>query len=190
MIEATKKDKSKIIEILSVAFDENASVNYIVKQDTKRRQRLVALMDYSFELCWRFGKVYLSDDHNACALVFFPDRKKTSVWAMWQDVKLVFEVTGLSGLSKALKRESRIKAVQPQSDFYYLWFIAVKPECQNRGKGTDLLKAVVRDARELNRPVYLETSTIVNLPWYKKQGFEIYHELMLSYVIYFLKLDK
>lgn len=189
MKEAKRKDKSKIVEILSASFDKNASLNYIVKQDCRRRQRIVALMDYSFELCLRFGKVYLTEEHDACALVLNPNRKNGSIWSLWQQVKLVFKVIGLSGLSKTLRRESRIKAVQPQADFYYLWFIAVKSECQHLGKGTVLLKALLLEAKELNRPVYLETSTITNLPWYKKQGFEIYHELILSYRLYFLKHD-
>jgi len=38
-------------------------------------------------------------------------------------------------------------------------------------------------------PVYLETSTLKNMPWYKRMGFEVYDEVELSYTLFFLKLD-
>lgn len=62
MKNADYKDKSLISDILTNSFDSNQSVNYIVKQDGKRFKRIRALMDYSFEVCYLFGDVFLSDD--------------------------------------------------------------------------------------------------------------------------------
>nr|WP_294897567.1 hypothetical protein [uncultured Pedobacter sp.] len=64
------------------AFDENLSVNYIVKKDKHRVERIKVLMDYSFDMCRRYGEVYLSEDENACALVLFPDLKKDNLWTI------------------------------------------------------------------------------------------------------------
>jgi hypothetical protein len=36
MIQATRKDKSFIVDLLSRAFDENRSVNYVIPQDQRR----------------------------------------------------------------------------------------------------------------------------------------------------------
>ncbi len=41
----------------------------------------------------------------------------------------------------------------------------------------------------MNRPIYLATSTMKNLPWYKKSGFEVYNELDLGYNLFFLKRE-
>lgn len=71
----------------------------------------------------------------------------------------------------------------------YLWFIGVDPEYQNTGIGTQLLHDVIAYSRQKNRPVYLETSTLKNLPWYKKVGFQIYQELDLTYKLFFLKYN-
>jgi hypothetical protein len=60
MIQAAYKDKYLVVDILTKAFDSNKSVNYVVKQDRKREKRIRKLMDYSFELCWESGEVYLS----------------------------------------------------------------------------------------------------------------------------------
>ena len=76
---AQKNDKHKVINILTSAFMNNPSVNYIIKQDRKKRARIEALMDYSFEVCFNAGKVLLNDNETACALVSFPDKKKSSM---------------------------------------------------------------------------------------------------------------
>ena len=79
MKKATQKDKGLIIDILTKSFDANFSVNYIVKQDNKREKRIRSLMDYSFEVCTAFGEVFLSNDNKACALMVYPDKKKSSL---------------------------------------------------------------------------------------------------------------
>lgn len=62
MIRANYKDKELIVNILAHSFDQNKSVNYIVKQDNKRAQRMKKLMEYSFDVCHLFGDVYMTDD--------------------------------------------------------------------------------------------------------------------------------
>lgn len=188
MIEAGSNDKSLVIDILTKAFDNNKSANYIVKQDAKRIKRLEALMAYSFEMCFRFGKVYLSDDKKGCALILYPDKKST-LNSVLLDVKLILRAIGVENIGKALKRESAIKAIQPKVPMYYLWFIGVDPSFKNQGIGAKLLTQVIKDSECEKRPVFLETSTLQNLPWYEKFGFETYNDLDLSYKLFFLKRD-
>jgi len=72
---------------------------------------------------------------------------------------------------------------------YYLWFIGVDPDQQNKGIGSSLIKEVIEEAHSQQRPVYLETSTLKNIPWYEKFGFKIYNELNLGYRLYFMKKE-
>ena len=186
MKKADYNDKSLVVDILTKSFDTNQSVNYIVKQDEKRVERVSALMDYSFEVCYLFGDVFLSDDKKACALVLYPDKKKASLKSILLDAKLIVSCVGLKKIERALARESMIKKIQPKGPMSYLWFIGVDPEFQNTGIGTGLLIDIIKDSELQERPIYLETSTIRNLPWYQKFGFDIYHELDLSYKLFFL----
>ena len=96
MFKADKNQKSLVIEILTNSFDNNQSVNYIVKQDIKRKERITSLMDYSFEICYMFGAIYLSDDQKACALVLYPERKVFSFRSLLLDIQLVLNVIGLA----------------------------------------------------------------------------------------------
>lgn len=192
MIKAERKDKDLVVDILTKSFDTNQSVNYIIKQDKKRVQRVRSLMDYSFEVCYLFGDVFLSDDKKGCALITYPDKKKTTVKSILLDVKLILSAVGVKNIKKTLAREGKINKMHPKKPMYYLWFIGVDPEHQNEGIGSILLDDIIEDSLHKKRPIYLETSTLKNLPWYKKFGFQIYHELDLSYKLFFLKreLDK
>ena len=187
MIRATRNDKDRIVGILTRSFDDNKSVNYIVKQDGKRADRIKTLMRYSFDVCQLFGDVFLSDDKKACALIVKPDEKKTTLKSILLDAKLAIKCIGLSNIKKAMARESKIKSLHPKHSFYYLWFIGVDPEEQNKGIGSHLLQEVIKESKLQQRPIYLETSTLKNLPWYQKFGFQIFEELDFGYKLFCLK---
>lgn len=184
---SSKADRNRIIDILVKAFQENKSVNYIVRQDEKRLVRTRLLMEYAYFMCYNYGHVYLSEDKNACALVLFPHVKKTSLKGLYWDAKLVLKVMGIFNLLKVLKREGLIKKHHPKDPFYYLWFIGVDPLVQGQGLGSALMQQLVNEAESLELPFYLETSTLKNLSWYQKFGFQIYHELEIGYRLLFLR---
>lgn len=188
MKKAEYNNKNLIVDILTKSFEANQSVNYIVKQDKKRLKRIEALMDYSFEICYLFGDVFLSDDNKACALVLYPDKKKTSIKSIMLDINLILSCVGIENIKKTINREAMIKKIQPKELMYYLWFIGVDPNYQASGIGSALMQGLIKDSKIKDRNIYLETSTLKNLPWYKKFGFTIYNELKLSYQLYFLKL--
>ena len=187
MVIAEYTDKNRIVDILTKAFDNNKSVNYIIKQDKRRKQRIRRLMDYSFEICYRFGKVYISDDRNACALIVLPDMKKVTLKAIILDLKLVLFSIGITNIKKAMVREAKIKSLQLKKAMYYLWFIGVDPKEQGKGIGSVFLNQIIEEAQSENRIICLETSTLKNIPWYQKFGFSVYSEVDLGYMLFFLK---
>lgn len=187
MKRAVAHQKTLIVDILSKSFDDNKSVNYVVKQDAKRKERIRGLMEYSFNVCRAFGEVWISDDEQACALILLPDRKQTTLNALLWDAKLALSVIGLNRVGTVLGRETKIKSFHPKEPFSYLWFIGVTPELQNRGKGSLLLDEIIQESQRSKRPIYLETSVERNLPWYQNHGFEIFHSLYLTYTLYLLR---
>lgn len=187
MTKATLEDRNICVEILSDSFINNQSVNFIIKQDDHKAERIKALMEYSFDMCLEFGEIFLSDDQKGCALYLYPHLKKTTFNAIWLDIKLIFKAIGVGGIGKALSRESAIKKVQPKEPIAYLWFIGVNSSNQNSGVGSELLEDTIKLTSLKNLSIFLETSTIKNLPWYERFGFSIYHQLNFGYTLYFLK---
>jgi len=189
MIKVNYEDKNLVLTILTESFKDNQSVNFIVFQDSHKLKRIRALMDYSFEVCYRFGEIWLSDDMKACALLLFPHVKRTTVLSVWLDIRLIFKVIGLFGIQRAMKREEQIKKIQPSIKMAYLWFIGVDPSYQHSGIGSQLINEIISASYNENLPLYLETSTLSNLPWYERFGFEIYNQLDLGYTLFFLKRE-
>ena len=189
MIKASYTDKSILLDILCDSFDTNNSVNYVVKQDEKRKQRIRNLMDYSFEVCYLFGEILLSDDKKACALILFPDRKKTTFKTILLDIKLATTCVGITRVLKILDRDSKIKSFYPKHPVYYLWFIGVSSDSQRKGIGRVLLNDIIKESVGMQRPIYLETSMAENIPFYKKAGFEVYNELDFGHKLFLIKRD-
>ncbi|MHA4846411.1 hypothetical protein ACX0G7_19695 [Flavitalea antarctica] len=127
MIKATASDKPLVLDILSASFDDNKSVNAVVQQDRHRLQRIRGLMDYSYKYCNAFGEVWLSNNRQACAMLMFPDQKRSKIQTLGWDLKLAMKVIGISRIRSVLEREAKIKSNHPSTPFAYLWFIGVSP---------------------------------------------------------------
>ena len=190
MTKALYTDKNRVIAILAESFADNKSVNYILKQDRFKEKRILQLMDYSFEVCYHSGEIFISDDGKACALIVFPDKKKTTFRSVFADIKLMFTAMGFGNVGKAMKREAAIKNSHPKEPICYLWFIGVNKSEQGRGIGSVLMNEIIAHSNFLGRSIYLETSTLKNVPWYKKFGFTVYNELDFSYRLYCLKREE
>lgn len=187
MKRGTVDHRDLVVKILSESFDDNKSVNYVVKQDGKRQERIRELIDYSFNICYAFGDVWIADDDQACALVLYPDKKRLTLAALLWDVKLALSAIGLTRVGQVLNRESMIKSFHPKEQFIYLWYIGVSPELQDKGSGSKLLEEIIKESEIQGRPIYLETSVNRNIAWYTKYGFEIFKTFNLSYTIYMLR---
>ncbi|HVV06803.1 MAG TPA: GNAT family N-acetyltransferase, partial [Puia sp.] len=143
MRKAQPKDKEQVVRMLTLCFDANKSVNYIIPQDHRRTERITRLMEYSFDYCRLFGEVYLSDDRQACALIVHPHKVKTSLPSIRLDLRLIIKCIGLKNIRKVVQREAVIKKLHPKDPFCYLWFIGTAPDVQHKGIGTTLLKSLL-----------------------------------------------
>lgn len=184
MKRAKYSDKKLVADILCKSFDDNKSVNYIIKQDKKRALRIKKLMEYSFSVCYLYGDVFLSDSRDACVLLLYPEKKKSTIKSLLLDIGLIFSSLGFFNLFKAMQREAVIKKVYPATAIYYLWFIGVEPSQQSKGVGSKLLDEVIDKAHSEKRTICLETSALKNIPWYERHGFTIYKELDFGYKLY------
>jgi len=64
--------RQKVVDILFHSFYDYGSVNFVIKQDDKKERRIRDLLEYSYEKGERFGKVYLSENEEAAAIVIDP----------------------------------------------------------------------------------------------------------------------
>jgi ribosomal protein S18 acetylase RimI-like enzyme len=188
MIQAAYKDKALILNILIQAFDANKSVNYTIKQDQHREKRIRKLMEYSFELCWEWGEIYLTTDKKGVVLMIYPHNKEITLNSIWQDFKLVLGAIGISRVAQMVERESKIKKFHPK-EFIYLWYLGVDPQFQGKGIGSILLQDIINLGNKMKLPIYLETSNERNLLFFERFKFLKYQELNFGYTLHMYKKE-
>lgn len=183
---AEKKDKIKVVEILTSSFIDVLipnSINFVVKNDAKRKERLKSLMEFQFDIALDLGHIFISDDFKGC--IIFIDKWKLSLKRIILEIKLLFTVIGIENVFQVLKREKIIKSYHPKGDFIHLWLMGVLPEAQGTGIGSKLLKETLKFYE--GKLIYLETTTQENLRFYNKNGFSVFHKTFeLDYPLYFL----
>jgi GNAT superfamily N-acetyltransferase len=185
---ALYKDKETIVEILSYSFSKNKIIAHLFKEPERRALGAKGLMGYAFEIAMRFGEVWIDDDSMVCALAIYPEKRKYNFFHWWQDVKFVVKYVGLRHYKRARKRQNKVADVHPKNkDWLYLWFIGVHPNAQGKGLGSQALNFLADFSKQVQRNIYLETSTLSNLPWYNRHGFECFHQENLGYTLYFLR---
>ena len=180
-------DDKRAVEVLTEAFADNRSVNYVIKQDRHRLSRIRRLMQYALATSRDFDDVWQSADRQAYALTVLPHRKKVTTVSVRRDASLAFAATGWQKVYAVLRREARIKALHPQEPFCHLWFVSVAHNSQGRGLGSLLLQELVDCYEAQQLPIYLETSTLRNVPWYERFVFKVYDELNFTYPLYMMR---
>ncbi len=187
MIRADKQHKKQVVNILTESFNNNKSVNYVVKQDNRRVKRISSLMEYAFEQNVNLGEIYLSDDQQGALVLVMPGKSRGIVASIYLTLRLITKVISIERLIKILKWKSKTNKYLPKTPFIYIDFIGVLPQRQRGGIGGKLLKKAIERSRETNLPIYLITSMPENLPFYNLFNFEVYQQIDFGYKIYFLR---
>ena len=97
IINAQRKDKTRIIEILCQSFQNDPQINYILGSNGNKNKKLLRLMAYSFEFGLANGKVEISEDKNSVAIWKSSNSKKMTINLFYESI-LFFFTFGWSGI--------------------------------------------------------------------------------------------
>ena len=192
MIEANREHKGLVVSILVSAFEDTKadnSINFVVKQDKNRVERMRTLMGYLFEKALLFGKAYISDDEKACVLLIFSEKQKVTLKTIGLNLELVIKCIDLKNINKVIKRQNLVKKYYPHESHVRPLIIGVMKGNFGNGTGARLILEVFEYYKNNRLPVVLDTVTDYNVRLYQKFGFSIIHkEESLGYPIYFMRL--
>lgn len=176
MKKAQKTDKDKVVKIICESFNTNPHVDFIVKNDKKRSNRMVALAEYAFIYGIRRNGVFLTGDGLGVAIIFDYDKVKMNLYEYWLQIILVFKCFTLSRAFMVDRLECLIKKKRASDvEFLYLWFFGVANEALGTTNARDLMKFIFKMSFDRKLPIYLETSLRRNTIIYKRFGFEEYN---------------
>lgn len=165
------------VDLLCRAFDHDAHINWLIRQDDGRESALVEL--FGVLLSEMGGELHATADHQAAALWFSPGQS-----AGWRAQALFFRrLLMIAGPLRAVLRGIDLKRMDqrhPAEPHFYLQLIGVAPEARCRGHASALLQRLLSLAGQAKCPIYLETSSQDNVAFYVRRGFNAIAETTLS----------
>jgi len=177
MISTSNLDKKEVVEIICESFSNNPSVMASIKSGGNKQAHLRGLASYAFNTAKSRNGIHITSNRNGVAICYPYNYKKETLSDYWYQVKLVITSIGVRKLFEVLKREAFIKSKRPSSgDFLYFWFFGVKDRARGSKIALELKNEIFEKSRQLNLPIYLETSVLKNKNVYSRYGFEVYYE--------------
>jgi len=119
----------------------------------------------------RYPWVWMTDGGEATALWIPPGGTELSDEQEDEYVALGHELLGSAAADLEVLLE-RFEAAHPHEPHYYLPLLATHPDHRGNGLGMELLSHTLELVDAEGMPAYLESSNPVNVPRYRKVGFE------------------
>jgi ribosomal protein S18 acetylase RimI-like enzyme len=174
---ATLADQQAIIRILTRAFDGDPVVNWLMREDHKRRAAFAEFFEVCFrKLAYPHGEVVVATDLHAAALWVPPGKWK--VGFLTQLVMAPRYMRCARGkIIRSFRALNNTTKAHPHEPHYYLLQIGTDPEHQGKGHARRLIEPVLRRCDEEQVGAYLEPSSEKNLSYYQRYGFEVTGEI-------------
>ena len=183
-----------VVDILVEAFeplDYDNSINFVVKQDDRRMQRMHVLMGYLFDKAMRSGEVFLSDNRASCLLITYPHKDKFSMSKLFSTLQLAFQCIGIERVNKVLKRQEIIQRNYPKGEYIRPMIFAVKNEFKGTVTAAKLIMQVFKDFKKNELPIIVDTASEEHVRLYQKFGLKVFKkEEGLGFPIYLLRMNQ
>jgi ribosomal protein S18 acetylase RimI-like enzyme len=169
---ARQADLPRLVETLSLAFQEDPAVSWIFPDDQDRQKRLPRMFGLFAPGDLASGMALRSPADEVCTLWQAPNTPHLSKLAM---LRLAFPLLHAFGGStlRAMAVGDAIDAHHPSHPFWYLHYAGVRPDHQGKGWGGAAIRAGIARAQADGQPVYLETATLSNVGLYQSLGFRV-----------------
>ena len=193
MVRADFRDRQLVVDILVEAFeplDDDNSINFVVKQDEKRTERMQVLMGYLFDKAMRSGEVFLSDNRASCLLISYAHKDRLGLAKMLSTLRLAFGCIGIERVGKVLKRQKIVQRNYPNGKYIRPIIFAVRRDYKGTATAAKLILQVFQDFKNNQLPVIVDTASEDHVKLYEKFGLKIFNkEEALGFPIYLLRMN-
>ena len=180
-MEVIRLDPSKLQQAAMIYarafFDYPEFVSYLPSREWRTRH-FTAYCEMGLNFALRYGEVYTTPDLKGI-IAWFPPGK--THFANWMYLKVpgfirIMLLIGWKNASRITTCEDYVAEVHEKilpGPHWYLWGLAVDPDCQGQGLGTTVMQPGLTRADQQGLPVYLETHDEKNIAYYQKRGFDL-----------------
>ena len=182
---ATDAEQDVVANILHSAFDDEAGLNYWLKQGAAKERSRAAF----FRKTVRDGvhpkrELWLAEDANgpAGAAIWLGPGHKAYDFSLLQQIALgplLIQVAGITGALRGLDLADRLEHAHPKIPHAHLVYLGVASRSQGQGIGSALLKSALAEIDAAHLTAFLECSSERNRALYARHGFEVTSELDL-----------
>lgn len=168
---AARGEFAALSETLARAFEHDAHINWIVRQDGRRGAALRELFDLLLGDLGKGAEIFATADLRAAAIWFPPNAWKLGLPAQIRVALRFASISGWGNLALRAYGLNLMETRHPKEPHYFLQTIGVDPAAQGKGYGAALLRALLSRCDESGMAAYLETGNRANTAFYQKYGF-------------------
>lgn len=170
---ATYLDVDPLAGTLARAFDQDALIDWIIRDDHLRAEGIRLFFRQCLNaLTLPFGMVTATADRKACALWAPSEHVHLAFFSQLHLLPDMIHAAGMHKMPRFIETMQVLDQHHPRAPHDYLMFIGVDPAYQRQGRGLALMRAALEHCDCEGRPAYLENSNPENQPFYERLGFE------------------
>ncbi|HEX4163391.1 MAG TPA: GNAT family N-acetyltransferase [Acidimicrobiales bacterium] len=176
---ATAADVDSMAAQLAKTFWDDPVTSHIFRHEAKRDAALRAFFATQMRADYLpFGGCYTAEGYTGAA-IWAPAGKPllTGAKAVLTMVPVLPYVW--SRLPTTLRILNKMESMHPHEPHWYLASLGTAVELQGKGIGGALMRPVLDHCDAAGLPCYLESSKERNVPFYRRHGFEVVHEVAL-----------
>lgn len=178
---ALRRDEPALERSLARAFRDDPMITWLVGDvpDGAREDVIVsAFMRPALQAAVRRGHTYTLDGGEfglaGGALWAPPDHGIFDEASGAALAAALAEQAGDAAVGRLVTLAETVRALHPEGAHFYLFILGAAE--QGRGVGAELLRPVLQRCDADGLPAYLESSSARNVPFYRRQGFEVVWE--------------
>ena len=160
------------------AFFDDPLITWMLPEDDFER-RAVLLFDCTLRAGLVNDSTYTTDDGVSTAVWAPPGRWEFDDAQMRIMAGPFAEAAG-DRVDRAVHAFQEMAGVHPDEHHWYLEGLGTHPDWQRRGLASAVLRPMLERCDAESVPAYLETQREVNVPFYRRHGFEVQRTLQLS----------
>lgn len=176
MLLATKKDRTRVLEILEFSFQGNPGVNALIGRKNKIAS-LQKILAFSVDYGLRRKGLYLSEDKNCVAICYPFHSSPDTICDLYGKIKLISKAIPWLNIFKISAHRRTIKLAKPKHrNFLYFWYLGANSEASKNNSTQKLISDIFQMAKEKGLDIYAETTLLRNRIIYERFGFQTFKD--------------
>jgi len=168
-------------ETLASAFEIDPLLAYLMPDDAMRRRVLPHMMEANLRLTLPYEGTWALRESGKVIGVIAAIPPGGYPYPLWREMMFNWRIfwnpnpwtPPLARFLRVMTYSNVWAKMHMKKPHWYVYIVGVHREHHGRGHGRTLMGYVLRRADEERQPVYLETQTEGNVPFYKHMGFEV-----------------